>query len=200
MVQHVLRAQHWQIFLFSTALPIVLQMIMMATMFFNMIKNPDPTFLMPAFFNWSIVLMVVYLVGYLIWYWSTGVGLQRYIPEALRLNVRLFKVFLIAPIIYIVVIMAFFSSIMLNFSLNDASPSVPPFAFFLLIPFHLFAMFCKFYCLYFVARTVKTAELQRKLEFGDYIGEFFLIWFFAVGIWFVQPKINKVVNEQHLDA
>jgi hypothetical protein len=38
---------------------------------------------------------------------------------------------------------------------------------------------------------VKTIELQREVTFSDFAGEFFLIWFYPVGIWIIQPKVNK---------
>ena len=66
----------------------------------------------------------------------------------------------------------------------------------LIIPLHLFAMFCIFYAMYFVAKTIKTVELQREVQFSDFVGEFFLIWFYAIGIWILQPKINKMMEEE----
>ena len=66
--------------------------------------------------------------------------------------------------------------------------------FFVIFPLHMFAMFAIFYCLYFVAKTYKTVELQRTVTFSDYAGEFFLFWFFPIGIWVIQPKINAMVN------
>jgi hypothetical protein len=35
-------------------------------------------------------------------------------------------------------------------------------------------------------------ELQREALAGDYIVDFILFWFFIVGIWFLQPRINKI--------
>ena len=64
-----------------------------------------------------------------------------------------------------------------------------------IIPVHLFSMFCIFYSLYFVAKTFKTVELQREVSFSDFAGEFFMIWFYPIGIWIVQPKINKMIEE-----
>ena len=55
--------------------------------------------------------------------------------------------------------------------------------------------FSMFYYLYFVAKTIKIAELQKKLEFVNFASEFFLIWFYPIGIWFIQPKINKIIEE-----
>jgi putative effector of murein hydrolase LrgA (UPF0299 family) len=67
---------------------------------------------------------------------------------------------------------------------------------FLVIPLHLFSMFCMFYQLYFVSKTIKTAELKRKVTFSDYLGEFFMIWFFPIGIWIIQPKINRLFSAE----
>ena len=66
----------------------------------------------------------------------------------------------------------------------------------IILPLHLFSMFCILYSLYFVAKTFKTVELQREVTFSDFAGEFFLIWFYPIGIWIVQPKINKMVEDQ----
>jgi len=46
----------------------------------------------------------------------------------------------------------------------------------------------------FSAKTIKLAELQRSVTFSDFAGEFFLIWFFPIGIWFVQPKVNLLAQ------
>lgn len=67
--------------------------------------------------------------------------------------------------------------------------------FAIIVPLHLFSMFCIFYSLYFVAKTFKTVELQREVSFSDFVGEFFLIWFYPIGIWFIQPKINKMIEK-----
>ena len=65
----------------------------------------------------------------------------------------------------------------------------------IIVPLHLFSMFCIFYSLYFVAKTFKTVELQREVIFSDFAGEFFMIWFYPIGIWIVQPKINKMIEK-----
>jgi len=53
-----------------------------------------------------------------------------------------------------------------------------------------------FYCLYFNAKALKTAELQKPLTFSDFAGEFFLLWFFPIGIWILQPRINKLFDPE----
>jgi hypothetical protein len=83
--------------------------------------------------------------------------------------------------------------------MNDLSNSEPNIGFIgslftIIVPIHLFSMFCIFYTLYFVAKTIKTVELQREVKFSDFAGEFFMIWFFPIGIWIVQPKINEMIE------
>ena len=50
-----------------------------------------------------------------------------------------------------------------------------------------------------LAKLMKTAELQRKPDGDEFIGEFFLFWFFFVGIWILQPRINKMFEQEELD-
>src|SRR5258706_1398032 len=61
-----------------------------------------------------------------------------------------------------------------------------------IIPLHLLAMFCMFYNLYFVAKNLRLAEIQKPLGFYEYSGQFFLLWFFPFGIWIIQPRINQL--------
>jgi hypothetical protein len=52
----------------------------------------------------------------------------------------------------------------------------------------------------YVAKTIKTAELKRKVGLSEFSGEFFLLWFYFIGIWIIQPKINKLVEEKNTTA
>jgi len=71
-----------------------------------------------------------------------------------------------------------------------------PLIFIFIFPVHFFCMFCIFYCLYFNAKALKAAEWQRPVTFSDFAGEFFMIWFFPVGIWILQPRINKLFENK----
>jgi uncharacterized RDD family membrane protein YckC len=53
-------------------------------------------------------------------------------------------------------------------------------------------MFCMLYLLYFVSKNLVLAETRKPASFPDYAGPFFLIWFFPIGIWFTQPRINRL--------
>jgi hypothetical protein len=68
-----------------------------------------------------------------------------------------------------------------------------------------YVFYALLYYISFPARTLKSIENGKKADFGEYFGDFFLIVFLPIGIWFLQPRINKVtqgpegkmVNEQN---
>ncbi len=53
-------------------------------------------------------------------------------------------------------------------------------------------MFCQFYSLYFVSKTQALAENARPVSLADYIGYFVGLWIFPVGVWIIQPRINRL--------
>lgn len=62
----------------------------------------------------------------------------------------------------------------------------------LVVPVHLLLMAGIFSSRYWVAKALKTVELQRPVTFTDCLGEFFLLWFSSIGIRVLQPRINRL--------
>ena len=60
--------------------------------------------------------------------------------------------------------------------------------------FYVFYAFL--YYLSFPGRSLRTIENKRLPDFGEYIGDFFLVLFLPIGIWFLQPRINRIADEQ----
>ena len=42
------------------------------------------------------------------------------------------------------------------------------------------------------AKSFKEKETQEKLTFGNYALEFFLVLYMIIGIWILQPRLNKI--------
>lgn len=198
MINLFLKAKHWQLFTLVFILPIAVQGIMMISIFSDVIDNPnpDPAFMLNYMWAFPIIMLLVISVNFG-WLWSVAVGLQKKVPQNVTMKVKKFKIFFFIPLFYLSAIALFFVTMMST--MVDSNPeSIPPLLagmLFIIIPLHLFSMFCIFYSLYFVAKTIKTVELQREVTFGEFIGEFLMIWFYFIGIWFLQPKINKMVAE-----
>ena len=59
-------------------------------------------------------------------------------------------------------------------------------------PFHLVSFVCNLYVLYFIAKLIVLIERKTELKFQDYIGTFFLAWFYLIGVWYIQPRVVKL--------
>ncbi|MDD2411860.1 MAG: hypothetical protein RBS19_05400 [Bacteroidales bacterium] len=197
MIDTFLKAKHWQLFVLTFGIPMAIQFAMVGFVIFNLATHSsiDSVFM----FNYMRVfpLVVVLFMGiFFAWHWSVAIGLQKRVPENVTMKVKKFKVFFFIPLFYMSAFMIFFAVFPgLHMSHNvDSHVGLFIVFFFIVFFLHLFAMFCILYTLYFVAKTFKTVELHREVTFSDFAGEFFLIWFFPIGIWILQPKINKMIE------
>jgi hypothetical protein len=197
LTERFLRAKHWQLFLLTFGLPLIFQIIMMGTVFSGLGNGtePDSTILL-SLFSLFPVLMIILTGTFFGWFWSIAIGLQNKIPANVKMKTSKFKVFFFIPITYMLLISISMGTAMSGMFESGEEPNIGLVAgsMAIILPLHLFSMFCIFYCLYFVSKTFKTVELQRETTFSDFAGEFFLIWFYPIGIWIVQPKINKMVD------
>lgn len=198
MTDRFLKAKHWQIFLLTTGIPLITQVIILTLMIANIKdqRNLDP-FMMLNFTKYIPIIMLLFIAIFFGWFWSVAIGLQKKVPENAKMKVNRFKIFFFITLVYILAFLVFLIAMM-----NTAfSPSPEPNSavigglFVVILPLHLFSMFGMFHSLYFVAKTFKTVELQRPVKFEDFVAEFFMIWFLPIGIWIIQPKINKMIDE-----
>jgi hypothetical protein len=114
--------------------------------------------------------------SYFIWIYSLGVEAHKALPASMEMPIIKFKLALFYFLVYVSISSVFFSTIM-------------PYA----IPFHVFAMICIFYSFCYVAKAIRTVELNRIAKFEDWFAAFFGMWFFPIGVWFIQRKIRRIV-------
>lgn len=60
----------------------------------------------------------------------------------------------------------------------------------------LFESISAFKLINFSAKALGQNDQKKNLKFVDYISEFFLIVFFVIGLWIIQPKMNKIIEKQ----
>lgn len=203
MIERILKAKHWQLFLLSFGVPMIFQIAMMITMFTKIGNgdNQDASFI----FDYMIFIPIILILAVATqfgWFWSVAIGLQNKIPANVTMKIKKFKIFFFIPLSYIILISIFIGFGASQLGQIDETPNAGLILsiFAMIIPLHLFSMFCIFYSLYFVAKTYKTVELQREVSFSEFAGEFFLIWFYPIGIWIIQPKVNKLIENQSTAA
>ena len=198
MIDTFLKAKHWQLFLLTFGIPLIFQFVMMGTVFseFANQTSPDPL-IMFNYMKIFPVIMILFMAVFFGWFWSVAIGLQKKVPENVKMKVQKFKIFFFIPLVYLLAFTISFGVSMNGLLVSDSEPNFGLIGglFAIILPLHLFSMFCIFYSLYFVAKTIKTVEFQREVRFSDFAGEFFMIWFFPIGIWIVQPKINKMIEQ-----
>ena len=183
-----LKLKHWQLFVLMFVIPCGLQIVNICFMIFER-----------SMYFFSILFpltMLIYISAFFGWLYSIGINLHKKLPETVPMKSGRFKAFLCIPVIYITLIILTLCMVLINHP-NAWQPdsTTAPLIFFTILPIHLFSIFCIFYCLYFVAKSLKAVEVQKPVTFSDYAGEFFLLWFFFIGVWFIQPRINKILGD-----
>jgi hypothetical protein len=168
-----LRAKHWQIFLLLFGLYIVGAVAATA-------QSPPAIAKIGTLFG-AVVVLAMFCT--LAWFWSMGSFLSSIVHPALRPKMGFFRFALTYPALYIFVFIALFQS-----------AATRPALFAVIFPFHFFAVFCMLYDLYFVSKNLVLAETSKSASFGDYAGPLFFLWFFPVGVWFIQPRINSLLK------
>lgn len=179
----LLTLKHWQIFGLIFGLPVIVEFVGMGTDTISV--------------GWTIILAVKLLVMvlsyglYLRWFYAVGTNLHKKLPMTATMNLTKFKFFFFVPFVYLLALPVFIlnwsRSVMVYGASNDGNM--------VMIPLTLFTLYCIFYCIHFNAKALKTVELQKPVIFSDFATEFFLICFFPIGLWVIQPRINKLFHK-----
>lgn len=164
------KAKHWQLFA-----------ILVGCMFGQSYLgfSADIPFLAEA-------LTLVFLLGFIGWVITIGYESNKRTASELQASPKPMLLGLGYAAAYSV-----FFSVFFNSSPTGSEPS----SMTLILPFHLLAMTCIFYSLVYSAKRLVTYQCGENVSFFEYSGPFFLIWFFPIGIWFIQPKVNEMADQ-----
>jgi len=158
-----LTLKHWHIFVLFFVLPEIVGFIGIGSMRIKLF----------------MAVTVLFIACLLAWYWSVGSFLSSAVVPKFRMKAGFFHFAVLYPLLYISLVFWFLVTY------GDRGWAV-------IIPLHLFAMFCMFYVLYFVSKNMVTAETGKPALLPDYIGALMLFWFFPIGVWFIQPRVNQI--------
>lgn len=180
----ILNLKHWQLFAIFFGFPLILQ--------FETLNN-ILTMLNEVLYNSLYpILIICWFELYFLWLYSMAINLHKKLPPNINMNINVFKLFLFIPALYIM-----FFIIYLFFFMNSNS-STSPILIFLTgqTAIHLFVFICLIYSIYFIAKLLTSIETQKNATIKDYIAEIFLMWFYPIGVWIIQPRINAIFNEE----
>ena len=131
----------------------------------------------------TTILLVTGLTFYFSWTLLVGHGLYQLIPDKFELNYNLFIVNSLVWLTAYITIMVLSDGLGMTFKGLAILPG-------------LYVFFAFIHFLMFPVRTLKSIEIGKKADIGDCVGDFFLIAFLPIGIWFLQPRINKATSRQ----
>ncbi len=145
-----------------------------------------------------LIVSVGLLFIFLGWLWVLGTRLHSRLPASVSMNVTWFQTCVVYPALYITVLMFLIYNI-LQTAMADPElfrQGFNPGYIFMIFPFHILAICCLFYCFYFCAKVLKAVEVRHPVGMGDFLLEIVLFWFYPVGIWFIQPRLNIIFSGQ----
>lgn len=178
-MRFLLKLKHWQLFLITWGIPIVI----------NIYTFSDPRLMVQLF----PIMMMVFIIGIFGWIWAISTVLHKKLPAAVALNIKRFKLIFSVPILYTVGI-TLWMAYQFYFGIEDATPDIGA-VIGIIVFIHVVSMICILLGLGFAAKTMKSVELGRLATFSDYAIEFFLIWFSPIGYWLLQPRLNKLLKD-----
>ena len=169
-----LRAKHWQFFLLIWGAYFLGTIVLAA----SVPEGPVENILKVELF--AEVVMSPSIVCLMGWLWSMGSFLVSMANPPLKLNIQGFRFAVLFPTLCLLTGLPFF------LSRNPVAMQA------IILPLHLFALGCLFYVFYFVSKSLLIAERHKAATFNDYGSSFFLLFFSLLGIWLIQPRINRL--------
>jgi hypothetical protein len=124
----------------------------------------------------------------LAWFYLLGSYLHRRLPATAPMSLARFRFAAALPVAYAYLLLGYG----LDLFREGAPDGVNGGLIAGLVLLHLSSMAGIFYCLYFTAKALKTVERNARVPVSEYVGEFFLLWFYPVGIWLLQPRVNRL--------
>ena len=121
------------------------------------------------------------LIIYFFWYFAVGLELTEHLPPRVELPRTLFIVNAFVLIISMVIIVAVFNG---QFSGNGLLG-------FLWIAYLMYAML---QFMFYPGKALRTVEQGTEATFGQYFKYVLQMIFWPIGIWWIQPKLNKVIT------
>ncbi|MBI1221263.1 MAG: hypothetical protein GC180_01560 [Bacteroidetes bacterium] len=196
-----LRAKHWQLFLLLFVVPLLLFAWAYYEMLLQLIpiEEGDQEQAMEILKTNFSKFLLGGIISYLLltaWMISIAIGLRPYTPELVRLKTTPFWINLAIPFLVYIYLFYFIQNIF-GMDLNVPNPAaeILP-SIFILIVLSILASASSLYLYYYTAKALKTAMKKHRVKFGTFVGEFAMLLFWYIGIWMIQPDINKLIESE----
>jgi hypothetical protein len=172
-MKQILFLKHWQVFIFMI-IPFAINIIFLG-IDFNFGNISSTTI--------AVISSIIYLIIFFSWILAIGLFISS-IPD---------NPYHLRKVIFIIAV--FFSLIgyskMNLSSIVNVDTLIPEWTTIILIPLSIWGTFYTFYS---VSRAFKSVEIGRKAKFTEYILDAILLFVPPIGVWIIQPRIEKIVK------
>ena len=178
VARYVATRKHWQLFV----------VFLFYAMIALVIVEHQVDFTNPRTESLSLVLALAipFAVGAYLWIWSIGHISNKCCPDELRRSDRLFNLVFPLAIIYLLIALFVWPSL---FGTDQPAPVL-----WVILPAHYICTLLVFYGLAQSAMRLRTVEQRQRVGFWRALGTLFLIWYFPIGVWFIQPRLRDVIE------
>lgn len=170
-MRFLLRLKHWQLFLLTIGLPILADIFG--------ISGPGRSGTV------DVIIGLVTVSGVFGWIWAIANELHIKLPD--KENFKLWRFRLLFFIALTILVWVFWTFLITRTRTDSEFPII-----FLTVPIYLAIMV---FLVLFAAKTLRTVELGRPANISEYGGEAFLIWMIPIGVWILQPRLNKLTED-----
>lgn len=181
-----LSLKHWQLFLLIYCLPLALMIGMIGSMIL-VIGNVSEVVLL--FYKLLLLSFIISIGIYFYWLWAIA---RFFYEKASNISEgSKLKFFLSVSFLCFVVVIS-----ILYFNINDwiLKGNMEDYLIKMAIVMisSLLITISYLFSIYYVAKIFVTVKFGRTVSWTDVIIVFLLLWFYPIGIWIIQPQINKM--------
>lgn len=131
----------------------------------------------------SVVMLAVCVALFVGWLGSMTYFFRSITKPELLMNDQFFRFSVVYPPVYTLIFVPLLFTDVLESKL-------------FILPLHLGCVICLFYLAYFTAKSLVLLEKGEAVTFYEAAGPFFLIWFYPLGIWVIQPRVNRLFAKE----
>ncbi|HSI74870.1 MAG TPA: hypothetical protein VK957_03200 [Lunatimonas sp.] len=180
-----LKLKHWQLFLLTFG--ILFFLFAYSGIAFR--AEEEDRFISDAIVRF---ITIIPFLAYFLWLWSVGTLLNKHIRKELKTKSSYFYISVV--ISYFIFFFLLVFNLLEWTEMKEDADNLTLKYILMFIPLFI-GIFAWLYALNFVSKTLVRAEREAHVKSADYFGEYVMVLLFPIGIWIIQPRLNRIIEE-----
>ncbi len=132
-----------------------------------------------------------WVVVYIGWIYAIGSSMNKLIPEKVRPQASYFK------FSCLFILIAVFGILLTGgYKINQDNIQDYGYKAWILIPLSFYMMWSMLYVFAFAAKMLESVIEGQAVGLSDALKAFFGFWFFPIGLWYIQPAVQRVLQSK----